>query len=430
MFAALYSFVVAVALRSCHAEMLHSVIGPNGPGAVFLPKRKGLKFQNDSVLPDLIKTDGFITSGNDLMVMDLTPAQSRLKCLNLDGCLGYTFHGSPKTSSRITTYFKSKTEVQGQGQGWTSYVRADAIDSSTAMRLVSVPGCVDQDNRCPFWAVIGECKRNPAYMQEVCRPACRMCGGNHSNFDGVYVALQNNFLGKPHIDHAPHPSRPRMIEVSFDPRVYVVDEFLSHDECDLLMKHAEPHLQVAMTINATTGQTQPDKVRTNQQMYISNEDCVHHPNISKIIHRMHKLARVPYGHAEALQVGRYRANEFYEPHFDSEPSAGVVRSATLIVYLEAPDGGGGETIFPKSAQCNGRFAECCSDLDMMIKDGGGIVVTPEKGKAVLFYTHDLDGRQNPLSLHGSCPVHTGFKWITQQWFRSQPFSASPHFRSG
>merc|ERR1719191_586074 len=124
--------------------MLHSVIGPNGPGAVFLPKRKGLKFQNDSVLPDFVKTDGFITSGNDLMVMDLTLAQSRLKCLNLDGCLGYTFHGSPKTSSRITTYFKSKTEVLGQGNGWTSYVRADTIDSIPVLAL----DCGDQTNQC------------------------------------------------------------------------------------------------------------------------------------------------------------------------------------------------------------------------------------------------------------------------------------------
>lgn len=377
-----------------------------------------------------LETDGFITAGADIEVDNLTPEEARRKCFALDGCMGYTFHGPPNTVSKIKTYFKAKTEVTGKRHGWTSYIRSDAkLEQKVpeAPLEASQSECVDQNNQCAYWAVIGECKKNPTYMHVMCRPSCRMCGGEDSDLGLFYVALQNQYLGKPHVDPAPHPPRPRMTEVSFDPRVYVIDNFLSHQECDFLMKHGEPELQVARTINATTGLTQPDKVRTNQQMYISNDNCANHPIISNVIARMHKLARIPYGHAEALQVGRYKAGEFYEPHFDSEPGANVIRSATVIVYLEAPDGGGGATVFPKQASCNGRFNECCENLPGMVHEGGGVAVTPDKGKAVLFFTHDLDGRQNPLSLHGSCPVHTGFKWIAQQWFRSHAFPSSPHW---
>lgn len=378
-----------------------------------------------------VENDGFITAGNDLMVLELTPEQARRKCLSLEDCLGYTFHGPPTTLSAIKTYFKSKTEVMGKGNGWTSYVRGDAVEESHEGKgplEASLTDCVDQNHQCAYWSVIGECKKNPTYMHVMCRPSCRMCGGEDSDLGKLYVALQDKYLGKPHIDQVPHLPRPKMTEVSFDPRVYVIDNFLSHEECDFLMEHGEPHLQVARTINATTGLTQPDKVRTNQQMYVSDHECRTHPKITKIIDRMHKLTRVPYGHAEALQVGRYNAGEFYEPHFDSEPGAGVIRTATVIVYLEMPEGGGGETVFPKTAGCNGRFMECCENIQEMIDNGGGLAVLPDKGKAVMFFTHDLDGRQNPLALHGSCPVKTGHKWIAQQWFRSKPFQASPHFR--
>eukprot|EP00746_Dinoflagellata_sp_MGD_P123523 gnl/MRDRNA2_/MRDRNA2_58157_c0_seq1.p1 gnl/MRDRNA2_/MRDRNA2_58157_c0~~gnl/MRDRNA2_/MRDRNA2_58157_c0_seq1.p1 ORF type:complete len:165 (+),score=22.30 gnl/MRDRNA2_/MRDRNA2_58157_c0_seq1:96-590(+) len=151
---------------------------------------------------------------------------------------------------------------------------------------------------------------------------------------------------------------------------------------------------------------------------------------------MHKLARIPLGHAEALQVGRYRSGEFYAPHYDSEPATGLFRTATVIVYLTEPVAGG-ETLFPKSEYCSSLdagdeaekdFFKCCRSLSSGITGPAALVLPPRRGQAVLFFTHDLDGRQNPGALHGSCPVGDGEKWITQQWFRSAPFPDSPQFK--
>lgn len=40
------------------------------------------------------------------------------------------------------------------------------------------PGkCVDNHNRCSYWASIGECNKNPRYMKVNCKKSCRVCNG-------------------------------------------------------------------------------------------------------------------------------------------------------------------------------------------------------------------------------------------------------------
>lgn len=35
--------------------------------------------------------------------------------------------------------------------------------------------CADQDDRCGFWAINGQCKTNPAYMLANCQKSCQLC---------------------------------------------------------------------------------------------------------------------------------------------------------------------------------------------------------------------------------------------------------------
>lgn len=48
------------------------------------------------------------------------------------------------------------------------------------------------------------------------------------------------------------------------------------------------------------------------------------------------------------------------------------------------------------------------------------VVTARRGKAVLWYNHDLDehgwlGDRDDYSLHGGCDVRKGDKWVANNW---------------
>lgn len=56
-------------------------------------------------------------------------------------------------------------------------------------------------------------------------------------------------------------------EVSLSPRAYLIDQFLSSEECEALKELAAQQLTKAQTINRSTGEAFVDKVRTNSQFY-------------------------------------------------------------------------------------------------------------------------------------------------------------------
>lgn len=284
--------------------------------------------------------------------------------------------------------------------------------------------CVDQNFQCTYWSGIGECEKNPAYMHVACRESCRLCPGDEaSRSQELYHSLEQQ-----HIHARQEPSHLKeMSELSYDPRIYVFDDFLTDKEAEFLKKHGLPHLQPSRTVNYTDGSLVDSKLRKNSQMSVDKADCVEHPVISEVIRRMHLLARAPLVHGEQLQVGRYGEGEYYEPHFDSEPMQDIMRTATVLVYLSVPEEGG-ETIFPKRSVCTDEnFQKCCEDIPGMMAGGGGAWIPAKKRQALLFYSHDLDGRRNSFGMHGSCPVLSGEKWIAQQWFRAAPYKESPHW---
>eukprot|EP00438_Fugacium_kawagutii_P015938 Skav217919 [mRNA] locus=scaffold795:311820:312596:- [translate_table: standard] len=212
-------------------------------------------------------------------------------------------------------------------------------------------------------------------------------------------------------------------EISSSPRIYQIDNFLTSAECKILREHGEPGLEPSLTIDRSTGNVVPDPVRTNMQMYVSAKDSLEHALIRPLVRRLYKLARIPLGHGERIQIGRYRIGEKYDCHFDSELRQGVIRSATVIVYLS--DAEGGETLFPMGQDCR-VLTECCSGSTNSTSHNPMKLLHPKQGRAILFFSHDMDSTLNPNALHCSCPVTNGEKWILQAWFRSQLYEESPH----
>ena len=49
-----------------------------------------------------------------------------------------------------------------------------------------------------------------------------------------------------------------------------------------------------------------------------------------------------------------------------------------------------------------------------------LAVRPRVGRTVLFYSQYPDGRQDPDSLHGGCPVLKGEKWAANLWVWNTP----------
>jgi len=115
--------------------------------------------------------------------------------------------------------------------------------------------------------------------------------------------------------------------------------------------------------------------------------------------------------AESLQLVHYSLGQEYTPHHDfgyapvNDPDQ-PVRFATLIIYLNEGMVGG-ETEF--SRYINGETNK-------------GLKVTPEKGKALLFYNQLPDGNYDDLSHHSANPVLEGEKIMVNLWVWDPMFS--------
>ncbi|WP_439113778.1 2OG-Fe(II) oxygenase [Hydrogenophaga sp.] len=187
------------------------------------------------------------------------------------------------------------------------------------------------------------------------------------------------------------------------PRVVVLGNLLSADECDALVAAARPRLTRSLTVQTQTGGEELNPDRTSQGMFFSRGES---ELLARIEARIARLVNWPVDHGEGMQVLRYGAGAQYKPHYDyfdpAEPGTPTIlrrggqRVATLVMYLSEPVRGGG-TVFPDA----------------------GLEVAPVRGNAV-FFSYD---RPHPATgtLHGGAPVIEGEKWVATKWLRERVF---------
>lgn len=197
----------------------------------------------------------------------------------------------------------------------------------------------------------------------------------------------------------------KVVPLSGTPRLYLIKELLSFEECDQLIAMAREKLRESLVVDNDTGASVNADVRTSRGGFftIGENDL-----IQKIELRMAQLINLPVVHGESLQILHYREGQYYAPHYDYfDPgltgskmhlSQGGQRFATLITYLNEVERGG-ETSFP----------------EIQIK------VSPQKGCAILFYNCTPSCVPDPLSKHGAEPVLKGEKWVITKWFREGHF---------
>ncbi len=188
-----------------------------------------------------------------------------------------------------------------------------------------------------------------------------------------------------------------------DPCLVLLGNVLSPEECAALIEAARPRLARSLTVHTPTGSEELNAHRTSDGMFFERGES---PLLRTIEARLARLLHWPPENCEPLQVLHYRPGTQYEPHHDyfdpTEPGTpsllrrGGQRLATLVLYLNTPEQGGG-TIFP----------------DLCLE------VAPRQGNAV-FFRYD---RPHPSSrtLHGGAPVLAGEKWVATQWMREQRF---------
>lgn len=184
------------------------------------------------------------------------------------------------------------------------------------------------------------------------------------------------------------------------PLVRVLDGLVDLAECDALIALARPRLARALTVDPK-GAQQVDQRRTNAGMFFKPGEF---SLVAQIEERIAELTGLPASHGEGLQVLHYEPGQEYQPHhdwfdpaqpgYDAITARGGQRIATVVIYLNSPEAGGG-TAFPKA----------------------GLTVTARRGTAVYFAYEGGD----ESSLHAGLPVTRGEKWIATKWLRERPY---------
>lgn len=174
---------------------------------------------------------------------------------------------------------------------------------------------------------------------------------------------------------------------------------LSKDECDHMIRTAEPHMARSQTFSGGN-----DKRRTSSSVF--GNKFYTDPVMRAIMERCATLVGYPVSHVELPQVVRYHTGELYMNHSDVYPDGSPSleksgqRDYTFFIYLNEPSPGqsGGETVF--------------SDQEIYIK--------PERGMGVMWRNVDIANNQNldyGKIVHNAQPPSDWTKYGMNVWIR-------------
>jgi prolyl 4-hydroxylase len=187
------------------------------------------------------------------------------------------------------------------------------------------------------------------------------------------------------------------------PRIVLLGNVLSDEECDALAEYCEPRLVRSSVVSDADGTIQVHQNRTSRDVMLRRGETA---IIARIEARLAALAQWPVERCEGMQILRYDAGNEYRAHFDwmnpdlpglrKHMEVGGQRLGTFVLYLSKVESGGG-TSFPAV----------------------GLEVMPKKGGAVFFVNTDSQRVPDQLTLHAGSPVIKGVKFVANKWLRER-----------
>ncbi|XP_002533164.2 probable prolyl 4-hydroxylase 9 [Ricinus communis] len=204
--------------------------------------------------------------------------------------------------------------------------------------------------------------------------------------------------------------------LSWKPRALYFPNFATAEQCQSVINMAKPNLTPS-TLALRKGETEENTkgIRTSSGMFLSaSEDKT--GVLDAIEEKIARATMLPRANGEAFNILRYEIGQKYNSHYDAFNPAEYgpqksQRVASFLLYLSDVEEGG-ETMFPFE---NDLDVDESYDFEKCI----GLQVRPRRGDGLLFYSLFPNNTIDPTSLHGSCPVIKGEKWVATKWIRDQ-----------
>ncbi|XP_061373908.1 probable prolyl 4-hydroxylase 9 [Gastrolobium bilobum] len=228
----------------------------------------------------------------------------------------------------------------------------------------------------------------------------------HDSLKKEYDPLEHGKSGESFVETIPFQI------LSWRPRALYFPNFTSAEVCEQIIKMAKPKLEpskLALREGETAESTKGTRTSTGAFIRASEDKS---GILDFIEQKIAKVTMIPKTYGEEFNILRYDVGQKYDSHYDAFNSAeyGTVESqriASFLLYLSNVEAGG-ETMFPYEGGLN---MDAGYDYQKCI----GLKVKPRQGDGILFYSVFPNGKIDKTSLHGSCPVITGEKWVATKW---------------
>lgn len=234
-------------------------------------------------------------------------------------------------------------------------------DATEALPQDLLNRCRNNHELCSFWAHIGECEKNEAYMATNCGPACHTCnlidinarcppledpepglkpGQLNRMFERIVATAPGNRTEdsltaeeKKRMEELRIPrytvtvqSRPSeepatevdlVVDKSLPPWVVTFDNFMTEEECEAMIQlgykyeYKRSEDVGEQKADGTYGSVQSER-RTSENAWCSHHAGCRDEEIPTLIHnRISEVMQIPANNSEDFQILRYRENQFY-----------------------------------------------------------------------------------------------------------------------
>ncbi|XP_026315822.1 prolyl 4-hydroxylase subunit alpha-2-like [Hyposmocoma kahamanoa] len=283
---------------------------------------------------------------------------------NLKGVFGSPMSGSDCYSLALMLY------KQEGPYNYSSY--AAKWFEAARERLDETP--FSAPNMITYMDNIEDLNNTENHYYELCRGEINISSVNTSKLQCVYLKRS------PFLMLAPI----KMEMLLMNPVVVLFHDVLANSEIEIMKMIAGTKLDRAFVIS--DGEKKASGYRTAQCAWLDE----YNDTIEKVKQRAADFTGLSSEHAEPLEVLNYGIGGHYDLHYDDPPlNYGLgIRIATVLFYMSDVSQGGA-TVFPKFK----------------------LAVRPKKGAALYWMNLHPTGEVDVRTLHASCPVLHGSKWV-------------------
>ncbi|KAL7645283.1 UNVERIFIED_CONTAM: hypothetical protein RMT77_003669 [Armadillidium vulgare] len=183
-----------------------------------------------------------------------------------------------------------------------------------------------------------------------------------------------------------------------DPIIVVFHDVLSENEMKVLRELAFPNLETTQVHSFTTHSALKSLARVGKTAWVMRDS---NSLVDKILKRVEYMTGLSTTFSEHFHILNYGIGGHYDVHVDffdlrmkniNPDEHFGDRIATALFYLNDVEAGGA-TVFPTL----------------------GVRVPPEKGAVLFWFNLKRNGEGDYRTVHASCPVLLGQKWIANLW---------------